>query len=329
MHLIVRKRQPKSCWSRQDTNSPELCMNGTSGTFSTQERFILRIICASYYPAVPLSCLNLQQESRSPHMTPGAEVLSQPPSDQLMSDTPTSFFQQTPGAEVLSQPPSDQLTPSAEVLSQPPSDQLTPGAEVLSQPPSDQLTPGAEVLSQPPSDQLTPGAEVLPQPPSDQLTPGAEVLSQPPSDQLMSDTPTSFFQQTPGAEVLPQPPSDQLTPGAEVLPQPPSDQLVSDTPTSFFQQTPGAEVLSQPPSDQLAQGPSILGVPSHTLYSAALDNMKGTSASITLNNKNISNTSPRRGVLFCTACEPNQSLWLEINTERGIVTSCCTPDLGR
>ncbi|XP_076735390.1 uncharacterized protein LOC143414581 isoform X10 [Maylandia zebra] len=284
MHLIVRKRQPKSCWSRQDTNSPELCMNGTSGTFSTQERFILRIICASYYPAVPLSCLNLQQESRSPHMTPGAEVLSQPPSDQLMSDTPTSFFQQTPGAEVLSQPPSDQLTP---------------------------------------------GAEVLPQPPSDQLTPGAEVLSQPPSDQLMSDTPTSFFQQTPGAEVLPQPPSDQLTPGAEVLPQPPSDQLVSDTPTSFFQQTPGAEVLSQPPSDQLAQGPSILGVPSHTLYSAALDNMKGTSASITLNNKNISNTSPRRGVLFCTACEPNQSLWLEINTERGIVTSCCTPDLGR
>ncbi|XP_076735391.1 uncharacterized protein LOC143414581 isoform X11 [Maylandia zebra] len=273
MHLIVRKRQPKSCWSRQDTNSPELCMNGTSGTFSTQERFILRIICASYYPAVPLSCLNLQQESRSPHMTPGAEVLSQPPSDQL--------------------------------------------------------TPGAEVLSQPPSDQLTPGAEVLPQPPSDQLTPGAEVLSQPPSDQLMSDTPTSFFQQTPGAEVLPQPPSDQLTPGAEVLPQPPSDQLVSDTPTSFFQQTPGAEVLSQPPSDQLAQGPSILGVPSHTLYSAALDNMKGTSASITLNNKNISNTSPRRGVLFCTACEPNQSLWLEINTERGIVTSCCTPDLGR
>ncbi|XP_076735386.1 uncharacterized protein LOC143414581 isoform X7 [Maylandia zebra] len=299
MHLIVRKRQPKSCWSRQDTNSPELCMNGTSGTFSTQERFILRIICASYYPAVPLSCLNLQQESRSPHMTPGAEVLSQPPSDQLMSDTPTSFFQQTPGAEVLSQPPSDQLTPSA------------------------------EVLSQPPSDQLTPGAEVLPQPPSDQLTPGAEVLSQPPSDQLMSDTPTSFFQQTPGAEVLPQPPSDQLTPGAEVLPQPPSDQLVSDTPTSFFQQTPGAEVLSQPPSDQLAQGPSILGVPSHTLYSAALDNMKGTSASITLNNKNISNTSPRRGVLFCTACEPNQSLWLEINTERGIVTSCCTPDLGR
>ncbi|XP_026032506.1 uncharacterized protein LOC113027148 isoform X8 [Astatotilapia calliptera] len=217
MHLIVRKRQPKSCWSRQDTNSPELCMNGTSGTFSTQERFILRLICPSYYPAVPLSCLNLQQESRSPHMTPGAEVLSQPPSDQL-----------TPGAEVLSQPPSDQLTPSA------------------------------------------------------------EVLSQPPSDQLMSDTPTSFFQQTPGAEVLP-----------------------------------------QPPSDQLAQGPSILGVPSHTLYSAALDNMKGTSGSITLNNKNISNTSPRRGVLFCTACEPNQSLWLEINTERGIVTSCCTPDLGR
>ncbi|XP_026032509.1 uncharacterized protein LOC113027148 isoform X11 [Astatotilapia calliptera] len=187
MHLIVRKRQPKSCWSRQDTNSPELCMNGTSGTFSTQERFILRLICPSYYPAVPLSCLNLQQESRSPHMTPGAEVLSQPPSDQLMSDTPTSFFQQTPGAEVL----------------------------------------------------------------------------------------------------------------------------------------------SQPPSDQLAQGPSILGVPSHTLYSAALDNMKGTSGSITLNNKNISNTSPRRGVLFCTACEPNQSLWLEINTERGIVTSCCTPDLGR
>ncbi|XP_026032505.1 uncharacterized protein LOC113027148 isoform X7 [Astatotilapia calliptera] len=217
MHLIVRKRQPKSCWSRQDTNSPELCMNGTSGTFSTQERFILRLICPSYYPAVPLSCLNLQQESRSPHMTPGAEVLSQPPSDQLMSDTPTSFFQQTPGAEVLSQPPSDQLTPSAEVLSQPPSDQLTPGAEVL----------------------------------------------------------------------------------------------------------------PQPPSDQLAQGPSILGVPSHTLYSAALDNMKGTSGSITLNNKNISNTSPRRGVLFCTACEPNQSLWLEINTERGIVTSCCTPDLGR
>ncbi|XP_076739263.1 uncharacterized protein LOC112431116 [Maylandia zebra] len=161
MHLIVRKRQPKSCWSRQDTNSPELCVNGTSGTFSTQERFILRIICASYYPAVPLSCLNLQQESRSPHMTPGAEV------------------------------------------------------------------------------------------------------------------------------------------------------------------------LSQPPSDQLAQGPSIPGVPSHTLYSAALDNMKGTSASITLDNKNISNTSPRRGVLFCTACEPNQSLWLEINTERGIVTSCCTPDLGR
>ncbi|XP_026032507.1 uncharacterized protein LOC113027148 isoform X9 [Astatotilapia calliptera] len=213
MHLIVRKRQPKSCWSRQDTNSPELCMNGTSGTFSTQERFILRLICPSYYPAVPLSCLNLQQESRSPHMTPGAEVLSQPPSDQLMSDTPTSFFQQTPGAEVLSQPP--------------------------------------------------------------------------------------------------------------------SDQLVSDTPTSFFQQTPSAEVLSQPPSDQLAQGPSILGVPSHTLYSAALDNMKGTSGSITLNNKNISNTSPRRGVLFCTACEPNQSLWLEINTERGIVTSCCTPDLGR
>ncbi|XP_026032508.1 uncharacterized protein LOC113027148 isoform X10 [Astatotilapia calliptera] len=202
MHLIVRKRQPKSCWSRQDTNSPELCMNGTSGTFSTQERFILRLICPSYYPAVPLSCLNLQQESRSPHMTPGAEVLSQPPSDQLMSDTPTSFFQQTPGAEVLSQPPSDQLTP-------------------------------------------------------------------------------------------------------------------------------GAEVLPQPPSDQLAQGPSILGVPSHTLYSAALDNMKGTSGSITLNNKNISNTSPRRGVLFCTACEPNQSLWLEINTERGIVTSCCTPDLGR
>ncbi|XP_076735387.1 uncharacterized protein LOC143414581 isoform X8 [Maylandia zebra] len=299
MHLIVRKRQPKSCWSRQDTNSPELCMNGTSGTFSTQERFILRIICASYYPAVPLSCLNLQQESRSPHMTPGAEVLSQPPSDQL--------------------------TPSAEVLSQPPSDQLTPGAEVLSQPPSDQL------MSDTPTSffQQTPGAEVLPQPPSDQLTPGAEVLSQPPSDQLMSDTPTSFFQQTPGAEVLPQPPSDQLTPGAEVLPQPPSDQLVSDTPTSFFQQTPGAEVLSQPPSDQLAQGPSILGVPSHTLYSAALDNMKGTSASITLNNKNISNTSPRRGVLFCTACEPNQSLWLEINTERGIVTSCCTPDLGR
>ncbi|XP_026032499.1 uncharacterized protein LOC113027148 isoform X2 [Astatotilapia calliptera] len=204
MHLIVRKRQPKSCWSRQDTNSPELCMNGTSGTFSTQERFILRLICPSYYPAVPLSCLNLQQESRSPHMTPGAEVLSQPPSDQLMSDTPTSFFQQTPGAEVLSQPP---------------------------------------------------------------------------SDQLVSDTPTSFFQQTPSAEVLSQPPSDQL---------------MSDTPTSFFQQTPGAEVLPQPPSDQLAQGPSILGVPSHTLYSAALDNMKGTSGSITLNNKNISNTSPRR-----------------------------------
>ncbi|XP_076741289.1 uncharacterized protein LOC112434354 [Maylandia zebra] len=141
MHLIVRKRQPKSCWSRQDTNSPELCVNGTSRTFSTQERFILRIICASYYPAVPLLCLNLQQESRSPHMTPSAEVLSQPPSDQL---------------------------------------------------------------------------------------------------------------------------------------------------------TPSAEVLSQPPSDQLAQGPSIPGVPSHTLYSAALDNMKGTSASITLDNKNISNTSPRR-----------------------------------
>lgn len=44
MHLIVRKRQPKSCWSRQDTNSPELCVNGTSGTFSTQERFILRYV---------------------------------------------------------------------------------------------------------------------------------------------------------------------------------------------------------------------------------------------------------------------------------------------